>query len=52
MSIASASSTHPDARVIAAGTDKADKSLFRKRYLLGDHGPIKRAKTEADQLVD
>ena len=38
---------HPDARVIAAGNDKAAKSQFRKLYLLGDKGPIKRAKAEA-----
>jgi hypothetical protein len=43
---------HPDARVIAAGTDKSDNSLYRKLYLLGDSGPIKRKKAEADQLVN
>lgn len=40
---------HPDARVIAAGNNRADDSLYRKLYLLGDNGPIKRAKVEADQ---
>jgi hypothetical protein len=43
---------HPDARVIAAGNDKAANSLFRKLYLLGDQGPIKRTRAEADQNVD
>jgi hypothetical protein len=43
---------HPDARVIAAGNDKAANSQSRKLYLLGDQGPIKRAKAEADQVVD
>jgi hypothetical protein len=43
---------HPDARVVAAGNDKAANSLFRKLYLLGDQGPIKRAKAEADQIID
>ena len=43
---------HPDARVIAAGNDKADKSLFRKLYLLGDNGPIKREKVSADKIVN
>lgn len=38
---------HPDARVIAAGKDIANKTLFKELYLLGDHGPIKRAKAEA-----
>ncbi len=40
---------HPDARVIAAGNDKAANSLFRKLNLLGDHGPVKRVKAEAEQ---
>lgn len=43
---------HPDARVIAAGNNRADNTLFRKLYLLGDHGPVKRLKAEADQIVD
>ena len=43
---------HPDARVIAAGNDKDANSLFRKLYLLGDQGPIKRTRAEADQVVD
>ncbi|HDY69090.1 MAG TPA: hypothetical protein ENH85_15030 [Candidatus Scalindua sp.] len=38
---------HPDARVIIYGNHKG---YFRKMYLVGDHGPIKRLKTEADQL--
>jgi len=43
---------HPDARVIAAGNNRADKNLFRKLYLLGDHGPVNRLKAEADQIGD
>jgi len=39
---------HPDARVIAIG--KSGKTDFRKAYLLGDNGPVKRPKAEADQL--
>jgi len=43
---------HPDARVIAAGNDRAEKSLFRKMYLLGDHGPVKRLKADSHQIDD
>ncbi len=43
---------HPDALVIAAGNNNADKNDFREMYLLGEHGPIGRAKAEADQPVD
>ncbi len=43
---------HPDARVIAAGNNRADENDFREMYLLGDHGPIKRMNAEADQLDD
>jgi hypothetical protein len=43
---------HPDARIIAAGNNAADKNDFREMYLLGDNGPIKRAKAEADQVVN
>ncbi|KKK85661.1 hypothetical protein LCGC14_2771050 [marine sediment metagenome] len=38
---------HPNARVIISGNHKGD---YKKMYLVGDHGPIKRLKTEADQL--
>ncbi len=41
---------HPDARIIAAGNNRADKNLFREMYLLGDHGPVKRMKSGAEQL--
>jgi len=41
---------HPDAQVIAIG--KSGKTDFRKAYLLGDHGPVKRPKDEADQIED
>jgi len=40
---------HPDARVIAAGNNRTDKNDFREMYLLGDNGPVKRPKSEADQ---
>ena len=40
---------HPDARIIAAGNNNADKNDFREMYLLGDNGPVKRPKSEADQ---
>jgi len=40
---------HPDARIVAAGNNNADKNDFRELYLLGDNGPVKRAKSEADQ---
>ncbi len=43
---------HPDARVITAGNDKSNAGNYRKLYLLGDNGPVKRLKTEADNLVD
>jgi hypothetical protein len=33
---------HPDARIIAAGNNNADKNDFREMYLLGDNGPVKR----------
>ncbi len=39
---------HPDALVVVGG--KKGKSDFTKMYLLGDHGPIKRLRAEADQL--
>jgi len=38
---------HPDARVVIAGKHKGD---FKKMYLIGDKGPVKRLKIEADQL--
>jgi len=41
---------HPDARVIAAGNNRADKNLFREMYLLGDDGPVKRLKAGANNL--
>ena len=40
---------HPDARVIVAGNNAADKNLYREMYLLGDHGAIKRLATDAKQ---
>ena len=43
---------HPDARVIAAGNNRAEKNDFREMYLLGDHGPVKRLKAEASQIDD
>jgi len=43
---------HPDARVIAAGNNNADKNDFREMYLLGDNGPVKRLKSEANQAAD
>ncbi|MCK4921680.1 MAG: BNR-4 repeat-containing protein [Bacteroidales bacterium] len=41
---------HPNARVVAVG--KIGSSDFRKMYLLGDEGPVKRLKAEADKLDD
>jgi hypothetical protein len=41
---------HPDARVVVAG--KRGSSDYLKMYLLGDDGPIKRPKAEADQFDD
>ncbi|HDY69086.1 MAG TPA: hypothetical protein ENH85_15010, partial [Candidatus Scalindua sp.] len=38
---------HPDARVIISGNHKGD---YKKMYLVGDNGPVKRLKVEADQL--
>ena len=43
---------HPDARIIAAGNNNADNNDFREMYLLGDNGPVKRLKAEADQIDD
>jgi hypothetical protein len=40
---------HPDARIIVAGNNRADKDDYREMYLLGDDGPVKRPKAEADQ---
>lgn len=37
---------HPDARIIVGEKEKGTD--FRKMYLLGDNGPIKRAKKEVD----
>ncbi|MBR9908836.1 MAG: hypothetical protein GYB33_00615 [Gammaproteobacteria bacterium] len=39
---------HPDARVIVA--EKPRDTDFRKMYLLGDSGPVRRLKSEADVL--
>ena len=39
---------HPDARIIVA--EKEEGTDFRKMYLLGDNGPIKRSKKEARVL--
>ena len=39
---------HPDARIIVAEKEKGTD--YRKMYLLGDKGPIKRTKKEADIL--
>lgn len=39
---------HPDARVVIVG--KRGSGDFGKMYLLGDKGPVKRPKSEADQL--
>ena len=39
---------HPDARIIVG--EKEEGSYFRKMYLLGDSGPIKRSKKEAQVL--
>jgi len=43
---------HPDARIIAAGNNNAEKNDFREMYLLGDNGPVKRPKSEANQLAN
>jgi len=40
---------HPDARVIISGNHKGD---FKKVYLVGDNGPVKRLKVEADLVED
>jgi hypothetical protein len=40
---------HPDARVVISGKNKGD---FKKMYLVGDRGPVKRLKSEANQLDD
>ena len=39
---------HPDARVLVA--EKSGNTDFRKMYLLGDHGPVKRPRENADHL--
>mgnify|MGYP001026548531 CR=1 FL=1 len=39
---------HPDARIVVG--EKEEGSYYRKMYLLGDHGPIKRNKKEAGVL--
>ena len=41
---------HPDARIIVG--EKQKGTDFRNMYLLGDHGPIKRLKKDADVLND
>jgi hypothetical protein len=38
---------HPDARVVISGKNKGD---YKHMYLVGDNGPVKRLKTEANQL--
>ena len=43
---------HPDARIMVAGSNRADKNDFREMYLLGDNGPVKRLKAGADQFKD
>ena len=40
---------HPDARIMVAANNRAEKDNFREMYLLGDKGPVKRPKAEADQ---
>ncbi len=40
---------HPDARVIIYGNHKGD---YKKMYLIGDKGAIKRLKAEADQFEE
>ena len=39
---------HPDARIIVG--EKEEGTDYRKMYLLGDNGPIKRPKKEAQVL--
>ena len=39
---------HPDARIIVG--EKEEGTDFRKMYLLGDNGPIKRVKKEIDKI--
>lgn len=39
---------HPDARMIVG--EKEEGTDFRKMYLLGDSGPIKRSQKEAQVL--
>ena len=40
---------HPNARVIISGNHKGD---YKKMYLVGDNGSVKRLKVEADQLEE
>lgn len=40
---------HPDARIIVA--EKEEGTDFRRMYLLGDSGPVKRSKREAQILI-
>ena len=39
---------HPDARVLVA--EKSNQTDYRNMYILGDNGPVKRPKSEADHL--
>ena len=39
---------HPDARMVVGEKEKG--TYFRKMYLIGDNGPIKRSKKEANVL--
>ena len=41
---------HPDGQVVVNENDSSQNHLYRKMYLLGDSGPVKRLKEEAEHL--
>ncbi len=43
---------HPDARIMASGSGGAGNSEFKKIFLLGDHGPVRRAEKETGNPGD
>ena len=43
---------HPDGRIVASESSRAQGHLYRKLFLLGDSGPVGRPKEKAGHLGD
>jgi len=41
---------HPDGRIVVSENNRAQNHLYRKLFLLGDHGPVGRPQEEAGHL--